>query len=215
LGACSWDEMGYPGVQPLPDPSHASGCRLTTVSQLGVRLAKSWCFLHFIRAAQASSREARHPSCKFQSANAAAREVKCRIFVLDSKYHAQADSRIAVLCVLENEFLGATRDWPVRCRPWRLCKHSRRAGTAWRASWLQSPAPMMDLQMGRELVVNFLFVPAAGSCSEDAVRSLNGEFPASPEQTTFKHLMFLQKTCLQEQVPQAGIADPRQTSTNF
>ena len=61
--------------------------------------------------------------------------------------------------------------------------------------------------MGRELDVNFLFVPAAGSCSDNAVRSLKGEFSASPEQTNFRHLIFWRKTS--EKVPRADVADPR------
>ena len=58
-------------------------------------------------------------SCKFQFANARGPWVKCRIIVLDTAYHGQADSRVAVMCALGDKLLGATRDWPVRWRPWR------------------------------------------------------------------------------------------------
>ena len=37
--------------------------------------------------------------------------MKCRIIVLDTEYHGQADSRITVMCALEDKLRGATRDW--------------------------------------------------------------------------------------------------------
>lgn len=45
--------------------------------------------------------------------------MKCRIIVLDTEYHGRADSRIAVMSAFEDKPFGATRDWPVRWRPWR------------------------------------------------------------------------------------------------
>ena len=72
------------------------------------------------------SRELRLPaatpvisSCNFQFANARGPWVQCRIIVLDTT-EFQADSRIiAGVCLFGEDALGATREWPVRWRPWR------------------------------------------------------------------------------------------------
>jgi len=129
------------------------------------------------------SRELRLPaatpvisSCNFQFANARGPWVQCRIIVLDTE--SQADSRIfAGVCAFEDKPLGATREWPVRWRPWRCvstpvdldrmaqhpCCNLPCQCSAWICRWAVS-------------LMLVLFVPAAGS----AVRFLKDGFSASP-----------------------------------
>jgi hypothetical protein len=138
------------------------------------------------------SRELRLPaatpvisSCKFQFANARGPWVKCRIIVLDTAYHGQADSRVAVMCALEDKLLGATRDWACQMAPVALCKHSRRPGphgahpccnlprqsSAWICRWAES------------LMSTFSLFLRPARLRWHTVRSLKNGFSASPEQT--------------------------------
>jgi hypothetical protein len=59
----------------------------------------------------------------------------------------------------------------------------------------------LDLQMGRELDANLLFVPAAGS----AVRFLKGGFSASPEQTFYRIFTWWR---IYRRLPGVGVAGP-------
>ena len=95
--------------------------------------------------------------------------------------------------------------------PVALCKHSRRPGPHGAHPCCNLPRQSfgMDLQMGRELDVNFLFVPAPGSCSVDAVRSLKNGFSASQEQTQSRASGLQEVAKTYAHLPGTGVAGLR------